>query len=209
MTIPYDPKVPALADNSLATSQPQILNNFSTLYEAFLRNHIPLDSVSNAGNHTIIELLQQENPVQTDINELSVYSKDVEGQTDQVFMRFQNNGTEFQFTNYQIYTVNDNSFFTFIPGKVIVYFGTLNPPRPGNFINGILELVPPVARNIFSVTANTRITATTTRNRYKPLVDLVASSDGIFRKVTFTTAFRIDPDTPPLLPLDYIIMANI
>jgi len=197
MTIPYDKNVPANPDDPLATSQPQLLNNFDTLFNAFLENHISLSAASSAGNHTILELLQQESALETDLNEFSIYTKMIEGQTDQVFMRFQNNGTEFRFTNYQIYPVDLTNFFSFLPGNVIVYFGRIN-----TLVNNVFTLLPPVARNIFSVAVIPIGPAT--GSTFKPLFSLVASPSGLFSKVIFKPASTISQ----LTPFHYIIMAN-
>jgi len=45
-------------------------------------------------------------------------------------MRYQGNGKEFQLTQYQIYSIKSTpqqtSYFTFLPGGIIVYFGRVN-----------------------------------------------------------------------------------
>jgi hypothetical protein len=148
MTVEYNPNIPQFTD-SYASWQTNFLSNFMQINTAFSVNHEPISS-TNAGNHTIIQLPEQENPVQTNINEISVYSKDVPGQTDQVFMKFPGINSEFQYTNYQIYPVNgpstQTSYFTFLPGKVIVYFGQTT----ANNVKTI-QLLPPVAKNIITV----------------------------------------------------------
>jgi len=159
MTTPdlYDPNVPEFPSDSLKTSQPQFLTNFSQLFEIFAKNHVPINSVPNAGKHTIVQLFEQLSSPQTDSGEITVYTKNIEGQTDQVFIRFQGNGTEVQFTNYQIYSVDDLNFFTFLPGGIILYFGSLpNPNAPGNptplpVTEFIIDLVPPIAKVIASI----------------------------------------------------------
>ncbi len=146
MTIPtFDPNVPERPDDSLAETQPEFFNNFSTLFNSFGLNHVPLNAISGVGNHTILQLLQQNNSQQTGLSEISIYSKNVPDQTDQVFLKYQN-GTELQFTNYQLYAIDPNTFFTFLPGKVILYFGLLNNiPNPFT-----LQLNPAICKNIFS-----------------------------------------------------------
>lgn len=145
MTTPiYDPSVPERPSDSYATSQPEFLANFISLYQAFLKNHEPI-SGTNQGVHTILELLQQTGDAQTDLNEISFYSKNVDGQTAQVFVRINNNGTAYQLTNYQIYSLNQianqTSYFTVLPGKFLVYFGFFT-----SLTNNILNLNPPIAK---------------------------------------------------------------
>jgi hypothetical protein len=151
----YLPKVPTVLQ-SFADWQPLFLDNFAALSNAFGVNHVPLEATSNAGNHTIIQLLQQKSSQQTNVAEIAVYAKDVVGQTDQIFFKYQQNGQEFQFSNYQIYpitsTVTQISYFTFLPGGYIVYFGQVNPRAP-NIIqpNDKLFLQPAICTNIISV----------------------------------------------------------
>ena len=125
----FNPSNPLVTD-TFANWQICFLANFQRLFLDFNKNHVPLDDVSASGNHTYIELIEQAEKSfqQTGVGEISVYTKDVIGQTDQIFMRHQD-GTEFQFSNYQIYplmeTPSQRGFFTFLPGKVICYFGIL------------------------------------------------------------------------------------
>lgn len=150
MTIPiFDTGVPERFSDALATTQPELLNNFISLYQAFLKNHVAI-SETGAGNHTIIELLEQGGDPQTGLNDISFYSKNVEGQTDQVFVRMSSNGTAYQLSNYQLYSMphptDQQNYFTILPGKLLVYFGYFNT-LPDN----ILLLNPPIAKNIVSV----------------------------------------------------------
>jgi hypothetical protein len=180
----YDPSVPEFPSDGLATSQPEILSNFQTLYNVFLKNHIPLDDPTVPGNHTIIELLEQKNSQQTDLGEISIYSKLVEGQTDQLFIRFQGNSNEVQLTNYQIYSLNQptgqTAFFTFLPGKLLLYFGSFTASggtRPTPFV---LSLLPAVAINIVSIDTCAIGTAT-----YKPCVTVQAAQNGFYKFINF------------------------
>lgn len=149
----YEPNTPQVKDN-FADSQITFSDNFFTLYNAFLTNHVALDAASGAGNHTIIQLPEQDKDTQfqTDVGEISIYCKDVPGQTDQIFLRYQGNQDEFQFTNYQIYSIKETAiqtfYFTFLPGKVLICFGNI-------IANGKvtrLNIKPNIAKKI--VTAN-------------------------------------------------------
>ena len=149
MTIPetyYNPNTP-ISTESFAQWQENFSENFTQLDTAFSANHVPLEAASNAGNHNVIQLLEQASTRQTNVSEISVYTLDAPGQTDQLYMNIQ--GQEFQFTNYQIYPLTQpNTYFTFLPGRLIVYFGLFSPIGNGSSQN--LYLLPTIAKNIVS-----------------------------------------------------------
>lgn len=159
--INYNPNYPEI-ESTWADWQIQFIQNFTQLGLAFSQNHVPLDdpTVANRGNHTYIQMPEQIADAQTGAQEFSIYSKLVEGQTDQVFFTFPGNTPVVQFTNYQIYTVQPRfdppqvTFFTFLPGGLIVYFGIFGPFNPGNkngVFNNLLKLNPAISKNIVSV----------------------------------------------------------
>lgn len=145
--INYDPNTPLITE-SFDEWQENFIQNFQQLGKAFAVNHIALDASSLNGNHTIVQLVEQENPQQTKVSEISAYVKNVPAQTDQLFMRLPGNGTEFQYSNYQIYTVDATNFFTFLPGGLIVYFG-LFVANSGQ--NKQLKFKPNIVKNIVGV----------------------------------------------------------
>lgn len=155
MTSPvYNPNAP-LPNDIIAKSQVDFLNNFSTLADAFKKNHVALDALANAGNHTVIQMLEQNTNAQfqTNTGEISIYAKNVENQTDQIFLRYQGNQTEFQYSNYQIYQLEPGfgliPFFTTLPGGIIIYFGLLNIFSLAQ-LQGNLTLFPYISKNIIS-----------------------------------------------------------
>jgi hypothetical protein len=192
----YDPQTPKTPSTSLADSQMPFLINFSQLFDIFEVNHISLNATSNAGNHTTIQLLEQENALQTDLSEISVYTKDVPGQTDQIFLRYQANGTEFQFTNYQIYAISPTTFFTFLPGKIIVYFGSFTQ-LPSN----VLPLFPAIAKNIMAMS----FCPIGLANGLKPKVMPQASQDGFCKGLIVTASVGFNTIAPPCY---YIVLGN-
>jgi hypothetical protein len=192
----YDPQTPKTPNTSLADSQKSFLTNFSQLFDIFEVNHVPLNAASNAGNHTIIQLLEQENALQTDLGEISVYTKNVVGQTDQIFLRYQGNGTEFQFTNYQIYPISSTTFFTFLPGKIIVYFGSFTQ-LPSN----VLPLFPAISKNIMALS----FCPIGVANRLKPKVMLQANQDGFCKGLIVTASTGFNAPPPPCY---YIVLGN-
>jgi len=151
--INYDPNTPSVKLN-FADWQIQFIQNFTQLASAFSQNHVPLNdpTVENRGNHTYIQLPQQTTDAQTGSTEFSIFSKDLENQTDQIFFTYPGNTPVVQFTNYQIYSLKDTlqqiSFFTFLPGGLLIYFGIF--VTFGNDKN-TLFLNPPISRNIVSI----------------------------------------------------------
>ena len=132
MTAPqkYNPNVPRPGD-SIATAQPDFLANFLTLFNAFSKNHVDLEDAL-AGNHTIVELTAQTTAFLANAGEIAIYSREEENQGTQVFLKYQGTTEEFQFSCYQIYSVTpvplpfggtQTVYFTFLPGRLILYFG--------------------------------------------------------------------------------------
>lgn len=162
MTNPiYDPSQPPNPQSKIGQAQTPFLMNFMALYNAFAENHVALDSATDAGNHTIIELLSQTGQFQTDAGQISCYAKNVgtfsEGeinQPEQLFLRYQGNTPEFQWTNYQIYPLQSTStqtpFFTFLPGGIFVYFGLISV-NLSNTASIPMKLFPSICRNIMTI----------------------------------------------------------
>lgn len=209
---PYDPNIPQQPSDPLAISQPEIKNNFQQLYNIFEKNHVPLDSLVNPGNHTNIQLKEQGNSQQTDPSVINIYVKDDPNTTDQIFLRYQGNGQEFQLSCYQIYSLTQfagvfNPFITFLPGRVLVYFGFINAPAKSN----TLELYPPIAKNIISVSL-CPLTVTTTLAYFKPWISLIKNSNNFYDKIKFNspgTVAGLSGGPIPVPQLYYMVLANI
>lgn len=201
--IDFDPNTPEFPGDSFAVTQEQLQENFQFLYNAFKMNHIPLDASSALGNHTVVQLAEQENDQQSGANELAIYAKDDSTQTDQLFLRNQN-GTVIPLTTYQIYKLAgmpgvQDQFFTFLPGRIIVYFGvikTLNAQTP-------LQLNPPVATKIFSMSFTGL--GSSSGAQIKPNVYIPDSEDEIYRQIL------VQGNATPSgnIYYYYIILANI
>lgn len=205
MTTPiFNPDVP-LRKDIIADSQIDFLDNFFTLYNAFAQNHVALDAASNAGNHTIIQLLQQATQLQTNVGEISLYSKNVSGQTDQIFLRYQGNQNEFQLTNFQIFTIEATTqqtfFFTSLPGKVLLYFGVIIP----NSATFTLNLIPPVAKSIISV--NFCPIGTGAVAFYPPIANPSSTIPGIINQFILTSSFPAGSINVPACY--YMVAANL
>ena len=204
--VQYNPNVPENFSDSLAISQPDFLTNFAQLYTIFNENHVAIDAGATAGNHNLAELITRTKEPQTDLGELSLYSKVDENTTNQLYMRQEGNQKEFLYTCYQIYPIqappNKTAYFTFLPGGLIVYFGTsTNPP-----IADYLDLVPFVTKNVISALV-CPIGATPFN---KPTVGIIASSilepgpEGIIVKVQFNRALN----TGSMPSYSYLIVGN-
>lgn len=195
----YVPNTPALTETTLADSQPQFLINFQELFRIFAINHEPLNSAI-AGDHSMVELVEQDHAIQTGTSEITIYSKDVPGQTDQVFIRYQGNGQEFQYTNYQIYAVTPQNgqvpYFTFLPGGLILYFGTFT-----TLPKDLLNLYPPVALNIITMDF-----CPTTTISNKPKVVIPAAQGRTYKSIIVTAANNINTTAPSCF---YAVLANI
>jgi hypothetical protein len=185
---PYNANIPRVNDD-LASTQPNFLNNFFQMNEAFRRNHSALDAgAPTEGNHSIVEMLHQNGSFQTDVSELSVYAKTSEGQTDQLFLRYQGNGTEVQITNYQIYgpvqLPGQSIYMTFLPGKLLVLFGAFFPP---NLPDGkTIQLSPFIMKNIMAL----NVCGSDFVGRLLPTYKVIQNLPGINTSIQF---FQLSP----------------
>lgn len=198
MTTPiYNAQVP-LSTDTIDDGQIQLQTNFKSIFQSFGSNHIPLNDSTNPGNHSVIELVEQNREKSTDSQEISIYSKKVDGQTDQLFMRYPINGKEFQITNWQIYSIpqtgTQRSFFTFLPGGIIVYFGTA---ASLGFTTFNISLNPPVTKNIMGINLGGVDIA-----MVQPNVSLQAPINGIYTTVILSSFV-------PMPNQFYLIFANI
>lgn len=213
--INYDPNTPT-RQLSFADWQVQFIQNFTQLGEAFLKNHVSLTdpTVANRGNHTYVEMAESTTDGQTSANEFSIFVKDVENQTDQVFFTYPGNTPVVQFTNYQIYSVTSTAqqttFFTFLPGKLLVYFGKFGPFNDKG--NNILKLNPPVAKNIVSM----NFCHQGTTPKYTPagveetIVTQTPSFEFIFTKPGIIKEIYLIPAIPSTNnTIHYCVVANI
>ena len=213
MTIPnkplYDPNVPKNSSNNLAETQPEFLANFQSLFNQFSVNHIGLDQI-NSGNHTIVQMLAQSKDLQTGPSEMNIYAKNVsygEDETTQLFLRYPGNGDSIQLTAYQIYSVatvgTQVSYFTFLPGNLIVYFGSFTS-LPGNK----LTLTPPVCKKVFSVSF---CQITSNPIFPKPFVEILQPGEGFVQGILVKSAQQF-PGVPDqqvaAKPSYYIIVGN-
>jgi len=209
MTAPqYNPNVPRPAD-SIATSQPDFLNNFMSLFTAFSTNHVDLEDVL-AGKHTIVEMPAQTSNFLSNAGEISVYTRSEDEEGTQVFLKYQGTAEEFQFSCYQIYSVDpipipiggfQTLYFTFLPGRIILYFGTYGASI-SRFVPSELTLIPPVAKEIMTMD----FCASGTTPSLKPIVFIPATDDDIISKIILNSASNLSTVTGNS---QYMVMAKI
>jgi hypothetical protein len=220
--INYDPNTPTVK-LSFADWQVQFIQNFTQLANAFSQNHIPLNdpTTANRGNHTYIQMPEQTTDPQTGSVEFAIYSKDVENQTDQLFFQYPGNTPVVQFTNYQIYSVipttasntktGQTTYFTFLPGGLLVYFGTMGPFTGGSSGKNTLFLYPPVAKNIIGMNFCTKGTtpqytpaAVLGTIVLDPIKGLTIDTSGIIKQIYVLLDEGLKNQT-----IDYCVVANI
>lgn len=215
MSIPpptYNANSPQNPQETLDDSAVDFQVNFSKLNDNYSKNHVPLTSSTIQGNHTIIELVEQppNSGIQTDLGEISIYTQNVADQTDQIFLEYQGNGQEFQYTNYQLYKPEDNDFqdkyFTFLPGRIILYFGQIRPTKKAT----LLDLSPYISRNIISIS----LCPIGTVPLFKPSVELPEKKNGFYHGVTLVPINRppvgiIGPVAGVVPACYYMVMANV
>lgn len=204
--INYNPNYPEI-ESTWADWQVQFIQNFEQLGLAFSQNHVPLNdpTIANRGNHTIIQMPELLNPPQTGSTEFSIHTKNVEGQTAQVYFTYPGNAPVVQFTNYQIYSVlptaQQTTFFTFLPGGILIYFGGFGPFIPTNGNNTIF-LNPPVTKSVRGV----QFALSGSTPDYTPaFVTKPPDSNGIIDEI------YVIPTLPQKVPqaVFYMVIANI
>jgi hypothetical protein len=146
-------------------------------------------------------MYEQPKDLQTNPSELNIYSKKVEGQTDQLFLRYPGNDDAIQLTAYQIYQVptvsTQISYFTFLPGNLIIYFGSFSQ-LPGNK----LVLTPPICTNVVGLSF-CRINETSIFGSTKPYVEILQPQEGFVEGIIVMSNFLGS------LPSYYIVVGNI
>jgi len=192
----YNPDVPDAKDH-FNSSQLDFLSNFQVLYDAFARNHVALDDLTNSGNHTYTEFPIQNGDFQTDQGEISIYSRSVENQGDQIFLKYQGNQKEFQLSCYQTYSLEKDQYFTFLPGKVIMYFGIFS----SNERFPTMVLNPPIAKKIISVNFTNKDSFSS-----EPIVYVNPPQNNIIKTLELRPYFSSSNFS---LNLFYVILANI
>ena len=172
----YDPNIPQPAD-ALSDSQADIQENFAQLNTQFGEDHVSLTSGSNNGKHNKSTYIEQTADPSTSSDEIALYSKDVTGNT-RIFMRQETNGTIFQLSGSD--PVNSLNGRTFLPGKILMQWGSVAAATNGTVVNFGVSF----SSNAYSVQV---MTIGNTSNIYS--IDTITSSS--FRYISNGGSFNI------------------
>lgn len=191
----YNPNTPQ-RNTSFADWQINFQANFARAYNDFAKNHVPLDAALDAGNHTVMQLLEQSGEQQIGATELGMYSLDTPNQTSQIYL--QNGPNQYQYTNYQIYSIAPSKSqtynFTFLPGGLLVMFGLFTRGT-----TNVINLYPTVAKNIVAINTTCAGGA-----NYPGATPLQKNSDGIITGLILTPFGQTRPPSQY-----YFVVANV
>jgi hypothetical protein len=141
----YDQNIPQATDR-ISVSQPQILANFLSIFNAFNQNHVDFNSgVSLDGKHKFLQMPVQATPPTTNTSEIGLYARTspITADPELVFQR-ENNGDIFEFTSSGPRTTSNNQVaWTRLPSGILIQWGFMNTTGgnqsiavPANDING-------------------------------------------------------------------------
>ncbi len=140
----FNPAIPSRGD-FLALSQKQLLSNFTSMYNAFLVDHVSLTAVDNAGMHNSITFRAQGGNPTTTPFQSAIYTKLI-STVPQLFWRPNSDQTAIQLTNSNLNTLqtgapSGDTQTSFIAGPFTVYFGILRN-WPSGAPTGTVTLLP-------------------------------------------------------------------
>ncbi len=119
MTI-YTANIPQPGDDP-SQSQDQILQNFQSLENAFDKNHVTLQDLTNRGLHSFLQMPEQLADPTTAANIGAWYTKAIGGVT-RFVMRQEGNGSVIQMTGPDP-VIAQNPGMTFLPGGLLLQWG--------------------------------------------------------------------------------------
>lgn len=149
----YTPGTP-LPNQTLASSQPEIRNNFLNLTDTIGRNHVPPTdrTTANRGKHNIIQLPQQASGPSTSSTEGALYTKAVGGSPN-LFWRKKSSGTEIQLTSNSVTPVVAANGSTFLPGGLMLQWGTVNMSFADGSQSALIPFTPAFSNVPYSIMA--------------------------------------------------------
>jgi hypothetical protein len=157
-----------VSGQSLGNSRPVINSNFQLIQSVFDENHVDFND-ANAGFHTFVDLLSQgTTPANPPTGSVSHYSNAVLGVTEW-FFQFETSGTAVQMSNINGTPVASVNGQTFLPGGLIMKFGTLAVNFPTNARITYQSAFP---TNLFSFQVTVSASATVTYTLPTSLVNL-------------------------------------
>lgn len=111
----FQPDIP-LETDLINVSQKDILQNFQAINNAWDENHVEFNT-TNTGKHKFVEMPNQTSDPSGDIDEMTLFSKEVAGVSELHYKR--NN----EANSYQLTSTNPNpvaSGYTFLPGGLLM-----------------------------------------------------------------------------------------
>lgn len=175
----FNPAIPQPGD-LLSNSQGDLLANNAALDASFSVNHLPFsDASANNGKHTFVELLQQSAKPTTAALEGTLYTKDDTTPTNRTQLFYIGDaggaGIEYQLTkcidaqiasfgNKILTSAGHFSGWTFLPGGLIMFYGSVN--TPGTTGSVAYNFGFPSGTGAFSITLSV-LSAAATTFRYK------------------------------------------
>jgi hypothetical protein len=123
--MPYQPNIPLSTDN-LNVSQGDIQGNFITANTVMGQNHYPFDDATIGGKHKFVDM-----PILAAVPSIAagdggLYTKTTSGRSN-LFYTSDAAGNEIQITTSVNPSIIANGGFTFLPGGLIMIWGSFNP----------------------------------------------------------------------------------
>jgi len=145
--------IPAATD-TLAVSQGQIQTNFALINVDVGRNHVPMTdtTVINRGRHKFVEyLVQTIDPVPAGAaaGDSYLYTKDVAGVTQLFWQRVGDTPVQMTEANPVPAAIG----FTFLPGKLLLQWGTLSMPFTDGSQSALIPFTPNFSAAPFAINA--------------------------------------------------------
>ncbi len=121
----YDPNIPQ-STSKRVISQMQIKANYTSIFNAFARNHSPLGNPDLQGQHNVLTLRPQSSNPTTSATQIAIYNKLVSG-VPNIFFRPSSDQTPIQLTYPTIGTSSTPTYavnqYSFVAGPFVVYTG--------------------------------------------------------------------------------------
>lgn len=193
----------------ISDSQSQILNNFASSNTSFARNHTAFNVVTNPGKHKFVEMVNSD-PVGTPpvpgliATEGTTYTKLVGGES-QMFYTPGATGKEYQlsrtinakfstFANSTVYSTGFSGGWTFLPGGLLLQYGTLVTPAS----NIIVPFPVAYSNPVFSVTIQP---ASNSTSRFTTNVQGISQND-------FTVVALNSSGSPTVLAINWMAIGK-
>jgi hypothetical protein len=124
----FDPSIPNSRLN-FAQWQPPMLDNFKVLFDAFGLNHVQMASTGQPsqeeqGKHTFIDMPQGTGDLETNQNQVNIYTLLDGNNVSQLWLKFIANSNETQYTSCENTNYSPKMTQSSLPGGFVVFCGT-------------------------------------------------------------------------------------